>query len=180
MGKSGYAILSFISVIAFADARAETGYHDLIFAMPVHVKESAGTFASLQSDDNQTVVVNETHLVLESEARKLMRDKSAALGRLLKPASDPYFGTRDPGPTCDPSRLPSPKTSEGKSVIFQSLAAYATESHVYGACNAHVDVLKSQLLWIYCRRQHTLYEVKTFYSAENSWMTRPVAQCKSI
>ncbi len=103
--------------------------------------------------------------------------KRAMLEWFLKPSSDPYFGTKERGPTCDVTQLPPWQELESAANYKIVAGLFATEKFVYGSCSDKNDVFKSQLLWLYCAKERTFYDIRLFYPRSEPWRDSPIADC---
>jgi len=113
----------------------------------------------------------------EVEARTRVRGKLDLFNDLLHPGPDPYYGKRPESPTCGEKIFSENSAGPGQPLAVIRL--YATEGFVYGSCNPKLDVLKSQITWLYCPASKNFYEVKYFYPASRGWVDAPLAQCPS-
>ncbi len=142
-------------------------------------KMATGPAAALEipAELRSKVEVREFSMATGELADAFIKSRIESFQSLLHPGADPYFGMRVPGPTCEDSKRPPMKTGQG-SVSQTTIHVYATEQHVFGACDEKLDRLKTQITWVYCPVEKTLFEAKYFYPANQPWHEEPVAHCR--
>jgi hypothetical protein len=152
----------------------------LLFSLLLTLQGCASHSKSIHLADwtkSDEITVLEHEKMSEEDAHHLVQEKIKMMDALLRPTVDPYFGKRDPGPNCTESKLPARVHVSEKNFFSEEIFLYATAAHVYGICNPELENKKSQILWLYCSQNQTLYELKYFYPASQKWVTQPVASC---
>jgi hypothetical protein len=113
----------------------------------------------------------------ENAARATLSERARILEDMISPPPDPYYGARNLGPTCDKKNRPAPEDLSIGGAFGHIAHAYATSAHVIGVCDPGFDVLKAQIVWLYCPKSKILRETKVFYPASEPWRTAADAKC---
>jgi hypothetical protein len=110
-------------------------------------------------------------------AEKLVEQKYGVLQSFLKADVDPYFGERTQSETCKPENLPPPYSHSSERETIRLTYFYSTGNYVFGACSDIKDQLRAQILWLYCPRSRTLFDIRFFVKKDKPWPLDPVAHC---
>jgi hypothetical protein len=130
------------------------------------------------SDSEGTIlVVTSWPNMSEVAATKLIEGKESILNSFLKKDIDPYYGERSQSETCKMENLPSVESSSSDSERERRAYYYATSNYVFGACSDIKDTLRAKVLWLYCLRSRTLFDIRIFVKKENSWPNDIVVHC---
>jgi len=128
---------------------------------------------------NNDIGVTSIPVRSSSEAAAIVETKISSLMSMVNPESDPYFGKKEPGPTCTNSLRPSRSDVLEKDGSFSTtIHLFATESKIYGSCDPKLDTQKNQITWLFCEARKTLFETKYFYSAKADWHKALIARCR--
>ena len=110
------------------------------------------------------------------KAKKIILQKSFDIKSLYADQKVPYFGQLTKNITCKEAVEINNPLQEDENQLSLQLNLMATETLVYGSCISDQDIFKSQLLYLYCKKNNTLYEFKYFYPKNMSFKIQ-LANC---
>lgn len=109
-------------------------------------------------------------------AKKIILQKSFDIKSLFATQKVPYFGQITKNTQCVQSVEIKNQLIENEKELSLFLNLTATETLVYGSCLSDQEVYKSQLLYLYCKTNKTLYEIKYFYPIQQNYKNQ-IAHC---
>lgn len=130
-----------------------------------------------RNERDEIVLIRSLPEVDEARFFAEVKKKSEAFDAYVHPPPDPYFGVHEPGPTCREANLPKRYEQSSSSQKIVMVGLHATERFVFGTCSEKQDVYKSQIVWLYCPKIRTFFELRWFYPRQENWRTEPVAYC---
>lgn len=150
----------------------------LVMHRTLKLLESNRELNTYRDEKNEVIKIREVHGLSEADARSYVRDQVDNILSLLSPAPEPYFGAPPKSPTCSMDQLPAATSKLDETFFSEIRHAYATKNYVVGVCNSQLEVFKAQLEWLYCRHEQKLFEIKTYYPADQPWLVVPTAECR--
>lgn len=136
----------------------------------------ANNLFNLTTENSEKLKIN-SKVVGLAEAKKIIQQKSNEIKMLFLPQQVPYFGQISKDISCTSDVEVDRVTLESEKGLSLNLNLAATEYLIYGTCIKEQEIYKSQLLFLYCKKIETLYEIKYFYDrAENYKKT--IASCE--
>jgi hypothetical protein len=112
-----------------------------------------------------------------SDALAAIRSKIEQMRLLFTPRPAPYTGTLSMTAECLKNTQLPKKPRIKKQQIDAVFLTRATKKFIYGSCEGDQEIYASQYLVVYCRKNHTLYEIKLFTDREKNLPTEPIANC---
>lgn len=130
---------------------------------------------NLSTDNNEKLKLNTKNVKL-AEAKKIIEQKSNEIKMLFAPQQVPYFGQISKDITCISGVEIDQKIKETEKDLSLQLNLPATEYLIYGTCITDQEIYKSQLLFLYCKKSETLFEMKYFYDRSEKYK-KQIAVC---
>lgn len=143
---------------------------------PEKKSKVSNSLFNLTSDGNEKLKINSKSVPI-SEAKKIIEQKSSEIKMLFLPQQVPYFGQISKDVSCTSNveiDKPLNETDKGLSLMM-NLAA--TEYLIYGTCIKEQEIYKSQLLFLYCKKTGTFYEIKYFFDRSENYK-KAIASCE--
>lgn len=131
---------------------------------------------NLTTENNEKLKINLKSLPLAA-AKKVIEQKSNEIKMLFLPQQVPYFGQISKDVSCTSTVEIDRPLIESEKGLSLNLNLAATEYLVYGTCINEQEIYKSQLLFLYCKKNETLYEIKYFFDRAKNYK-KVIANCE--
>lgn len=143
---------------------------------PEKKSKGSNSLFNLTGQKNEKLKINSKTVAL-SEAKKIIGQKSNEIKMLFLPQQVPYFGQISKDISCTSSVEIDKPMIESDNGLALSMNLAATEYLIYGTCIKEQEIYKSQLLFLYCKKIETLYEIKYFYDRAENYK-KVIASCE--
>lgn len=143
---------------------------------PEKKSKVANNLFNLTTANNEKLKIN-SKLATPAEAKKIIEQKTNEIKLLFAPQQVPYFGQITKDISCISSVEIDRKLVESEKGLSLNLNLAATEYLIYGTCIKEQEIYRSQLLFLYCKKIETLYEIKYFYDRAKNYK-KLIATCE--
>lgn len=109
--------------------------------------------------------------------KKIIEQKSNEIKLLFLPHQVPYFGQISKEISCTSNVEIDKPILETEKGLSLNMNLAATEYLIYGTCIKEQEIYKSQLLFLYCKKIETFYEIKYFYDRAENYK-KAIASCE--
>ena len=143
---------------------------------PEKKSKVSNSLFNLTTEKNEKLKINSKSISL-SEAKKIIEQKSNEIKMLFLPHQVPYFGQISKDISCTSNVEIDKPILESEKGLSLSMNLAATEYLIYGTCIKEQEIYKSQLLFLYCKKIETFYEIKYFYDRAENYK-KAIASCE--
>lgn len=112
-----------------------------------------------------------------NDAKTIMLAKLKQIELLYKDRAIEYSGSISQVAHCNSSFKINYDLAESSNSILSINSLLSTEQFVYGSCSDSSDVMKSQLLFLYCPSSQKLYDIRLFYPRSKETIVNPIFKC---
>lgn len=111
------------------------------------------------------------------EGEKLFKEKDTQIQMTFAPQIAPYFASTSKKTTCVENIKLNNEIFDAQNEKSKIYNLNATEMLVYGSCLPEQEVFKSQLVYLFCKKNLMFYEIDYFYEKNKEYLTYKIVSC---
>ncbi len=131
----------------------------------------------IPTTEEKKLKLKQIGVVSYKEAFAFIQSQTIQTKMLFAPQNIPYSGQQTKSTSCLSQVNISNEIQETANEVFILFDLTATERFIYGSCIPSQEIYKSQLLYLYCRKNSKLFEIKYFFD-KSLQFPQKIVSCK--